>query len=402
MLPRVAGRARRAVGPRALRNAICFEVSPMSEIAVAPCARVNSRSRFSAPRIPAFTLGLAASFAAAALAFAAPVAAQGNRVLVLAPLGQVSDDERDRVEDAIHEALIALHFTPMTEGVSLTPDEERAIPETANDMLALAEMQRCDWVLVPTIRPEEGGYLLNLRAGSRSLVRVESIDSEVRRSREPERLGELLRALLRPEGLGADAARLSGQDATARAAESAHVDEEARARAEAEARARAEAEAREREARSTRERYGRPDRKVVLGSIGGLAILNAPPNATGGGIGTVALRFGYAVAPGFELRAGLGGVFGAAGGVDVFAGGAYFASPFTHAKVHLGAILEVGLFGSVTGHRGAGFLLRVGPTIAWHATRSLWIEATVPSFELRTAGNAVALLGGELRLGTRF
>src|SRR5512139_3095654 len=133
----------------------------MSETVVRSAVRVNAGSRSHLVRALAFTV------AALALVGAAPVA-HAERVLVLQPLGSMDEDERDRVEDAIHEALNTLAFTPMTEGVSLTPDEERAIPESANDFQALADLQRCDWVVVSTIRPvDAGGYVLKLRVGSR-------------------------------------------------------------------------------------------------------------------------------------------------------------------------------------------------------------------------------------------
>ena len=382
----------------------------MSETVVRSAARVNAGSRSPLVRALAFTV------ATLALVGAAPVA-QAERALVLQPLGNLDDDERDRVEDAIHEALNTLSFTPMSEGVSLTAVEEREIPESANEFQALAEMQRCEWVIVSTIRPvDEKSYVLKLRVGSRAGTRVDELEFEVRRSREAPRLVEVLRVMLRPQGMGTDGAQFAGQDAVAREAEAAAQTQEdaasqaAREREEAEARARAEAEARDRAAReaaeqaawSGRERYGRPQRMMVQGSLGIYGILNPPTGATGGGVADITGRFGYAVAPGLEIRAGLGAVFGAAGGVDLFAGAAYFFSPFKHLKLHIGATAELGLFGMVTGHKGAGFLFRMAPAIAWHVTDKVWLEADIPSFAIRTAGSGVALLGGEVRVGTRF
>jgi hypothetical protein len=351
--------------------------------------------------------------------------ARAERVLVLEPLGNADEDLRDDVQDALFTALRTLAFEGVTEGTEAT--DAHATPEDANDFRALADLQRVQWVVLPRVRPRAGGYELTVRVGYAAGSRIEDLTFEVARAREQDRLVEVLRAMLRPEGLGTeDRMRLSGPDTAGNAAQTAADAEAARLAAEREAAAQTEAErlareaaereafeAREREraeaeaanAWESRERYGQPLKLAISGGLGVRGILNPPNNATGGALASLDFRFGWAVlesVPGFELRFGAQAIFGATGGISLFGGAAYLFSPFETAKVHLGATAELGMFYATTGNRAASFLVRLGGMASWHVTDKVWLETILPSFEIFSANGGIVTLGLSVAVGTRF
>ena len=347
--------------------------------------------------------------------------ASADRVLVLEPLGNADEDVRDDVHDALFTALRGLSYEAVGEGTEAT--DEHATPEDANDFRALAELQRVQWVILPRVRPRTGGYELVLRVGYAGASRVDEITVEVARAREQARLADVLRALLRPEGLSQeDRMRLEGADPEGDAAQAA-ADREAaereaaeRARAEQEERERAEREAfeqREREraeqeaenARNNRERYGTPGRFSIAGGLGVQPILNGPPNATGGTLATLDFRFGFIPKrtwPGLEVRVGAQAVFGATGGLSLFGGAAYLFSPWEDAHVHLGPTVELGMFYATTGNRTASFLVRPGFMASWHINEKIWLEGILPSLNIYSANGGIVTLGFSVGVGTRF
>ncbi|MCA9529335.1 MAG: hypothetical protein KC543_04285, partial [Myxococcales bacterium] len=137
-----------------------------------------------------------------------------ERVALLPPRGPADSTLADHVEAALAEALR-----------SLGREVKRARPTTsqgdgtASALAALGRRLGARWVVEPAVRPSAGGYWLTLRVGYAPLARVESIDAEVRLSREPARLAELLDAMLRPRGVGPRAQQLAGADTVGRALE---------------------------------------------------------------------------------------------------------------------------------------------------------------------------------------
>lgn len=222
----------------------------------------------------------------------------------------------------------------------------------------------------------------------------------------------LLQALLRPEGLSNDAARLAGADQSGRDA-ALRADADARAALEAEqqaARDQAEAAAREEEARAAqgaadfegRERYGAGRPMLFELGVGVHPLLRSGPRGSGGTLGTFEAVFGYALGnTGLELRAGLDVFFGAAGGFALHGGAAYLASPFS-VPLHLGAGVDLGFFQALTGNRVPSFMVRAGLLVVYHATRALYIEAQLPELTVLTANGGALALGLSIRAGTRF
>ena len=82
-------------------------------------------------------------------------------------------------------------------------------------------------------------------------------------------------------------------------------------------------------------------------------------------------------------------------------GAAYLASPFT-TPIHLGATVEVGVLGVVTGNRSASFSARASALVAWNFVGSWYLEASLPELQYLTASGGALALGASVRLGTRF
>lgn len=386
--------------------------------------RVNPRSLL---RVLAFTLAALAPQLATPTAYA-------ERVLVLRPLGEASESQRAVVEQAMRSALDALAFEVVLEAETTTP-EERVAPESANDYRALGELMRCEYVLGSVVRFVPGGYRLRLEVAYAPRTRVAPLEVEVRAVREQERLIELFRAVLRPEGIGDAAERFAQPDSAAAALEAARADElaaeaerqrledEARRAAEAEAEAEAARlaeEARQREelaarenarteeeaasAWEQRERYGRPQRMMASGGFGFGGILNPPANARGGAIAELEGRFGYSFpdVPGLEARAGLDLTFGATAGLALTGGAVYLVSPWQDAPVHVGGGLELGFYQAFTGNRVPQLMVRAEGIFSWHATEKVWLEAALPMLTVLSANGGVLTAGFSLRAGTRF
>ncbi len=360
--------------------------------------------------------------------------ALADRVVVLRATGDADTMQLDAVEDAVREAVRSLAHEPVGEARAYEA-RTNVVPQSANELRAVAELQSATYVVVPIVHDAEPrAYRLTLRVGYAPATRVDELDAEVRRSREGPRLAELLQALLRPEGLSDDGLALAGEDTVGRQHEASNAAAEAererlaaeeRARLEAEEAAAREAAAREREAEErarrareeadaeerarrareafeARDRYGVADGLwMVQAGLGARPILRSPGD--GGVLGTLELRGGrgFEGLPGLELRGGIELVFGASSSFAVHLGGVYLASPFT-TSLHLGASVEAGLYQAVSGNRVPSFSGRVSAVVAWNPNGAFYVEASLPELQVLTANDGVVLVGASVRLGTRF
>ena len=379
---------------------------------------VNARSRIRALLRHGVTLfSLAAIFSGSV--------AQADRVVVLRATGDAATLDLERIEDQVHEAIRALSHEPITEAGGMDTAAE-ALPETANDMRAIAEMRQAEWVVVPIVHDHgELKYWITLRAGYASDTRVEELDAEVYRVRERDRLSALLQAMLRPEGIGEDGLALAGEDTEGRAAQGdadaqRQLEEEERARLEAEEAARREQEAREAEeaarreaeeaaqreaeAYENRDRYGNADGLTMISAGVDLRPILTNGNGGDGGIlGTVGIRVGrgFEGVNGLELRGGFDIGFGAVSAFSVFVGGAYLFSPWV-TPIHLGATIELGLFYNTSGNRDAAFMGRVSALASWNFKGDWYLEASLPELMYLTSNSGALSIGVGLRLARRF
>lgn len=388
-----------------------------------PRSPVNARSPFSANLRHLLTIVGAVSVLAASTAHA-------DRVVVLRASGDADTVRLGAIEEAVSAGVRALaHEVVSAPGGGGPP------PQTAEDLRAVAQAQRAEWVIVPIVHDSSpDAYWVTLRVGFAPAVRVQELDAEVRRIRERPRLQELLQVLIRPEGLSEDGLALAGfdtvgrdeeqasgrdaeerarreaEEAAARAAEDAAVREAAQRAADAEREAReaeeaeaaAEAERLAGEAFAARDRYGVADGLWMVQAGLGLRPI-ARSVGEGGLLGTLELRGGrgFESLPGLELRAGVELVFGAASAFAVHIGGVYLASPFT-TPIHLGASVEAGLFQAITGNRVPSFSGRVSAVVAWNPGGSIYLELSLPEVQYLSANGGVLALGVSARLGTRF
>jgi hypothetical protein len=351
----------------------------------------------------------------AMLALALPAVASADPVILFPPTGEENEEFVDHVEEALADALIALGHQPMNESLAISAPP----PGTGNEMRAVAEMERASWVIIPTVDGTASIYRLHLRVGQATDGRVEELEVTVVGAGEAERLRDVLGAMLRPEGVGDDAVRLTEEPDDA-AAEAARAEEEARrlreeeeerareaaAREEFEARERERAEDAERRQRQTwedREQYGqRSTRWMLSAGVDVRPIVAAPAGATGGFIWGLSARLGYTIedVDGLEIRAAIDGFGGSSSGFAIGAGAAYLHSFFQDFPLFLGLSVELGLFQPLTGNNSASFMLRAAPTVTWRVTSELHLEAAVAEVMYLSVG--AATVGGALRVAYRF
>ena len=217
--------------------------------------------------------GWRGSFGRAVLAFSVVslIASAGaaDRVVLVRPTG--ADETRlDDLEDILAQAIQAAGHSAVTERAGVDPNAPP--PTTGNEMRAVADLQNAAYVVATELHdPTASTYHLRVRVGYAPESRLEAIDVAVPVTAELPRLIDVLRSMLRPEGLGDEALRLTQDSATSEASDSEgdaetqanpEADVQAQADAEAEAlrleRERQEAEQAEAEAWRTRERYAQP------------------------------------------------------------------------------------------------------------------------------------------------
>lgn len=358
----------------------------------------------------------------AAFVLTAPAEAQPQRVVLLHSTGDADLEEKEELDARMSSVLRGMGFHVLSEGAAVQIEEEE-VPQTANDMRALAELQGAQWALLAIVHDaDEDAFWITLRAGYAPETRVDELDAEVRRIHTDARLQALLTAMLRPEGPGDEGHALAGHDTVGREAEEAAERAEADAEAEAERQRQAEEEARrqaeEEEARraaeeaeadaqqayENRDRYGVADgASMVSAGFGVLGLVKTGDGGNGGALGSLELNYGrgFESIPGLELRAGLDIFFGAAGAFDIHVGAAYMLSLFTF-PIHLGGSVEGGLFMPVTGQRKPGGMVRVNLLASVNITGSLYAELAVPAFTWVSNNDGAIGLGASLRLGARF
>lgn len=374
--------------------------------------------------------------------------ARAERVVLYPVTGRVDHDVLEHVEDALAASLARLGHTrvPVPGGIRASR------PATSAQMEGVAASTEARYVVLPDVEsPAGGSYRLHLVVGHDG--RVEELVVDVERADEAARLDDVLRCMLRPEGLGEDALRLSGPESpearaqrlaeearrreaeeARRRAEQAAEAEESRRREEEEAVRRAQEEAdreraeREAASRAEEERRRREEeaweRRPVLGSDGPWAVLvgafggvliptgrSGPPPSSGSvqppagvlGIGAVQARLARVLdgTGGFELRGGLDVLFGGTSGLAVLVGASYRATPFV-APLHLGAIVELGVSFLFTGPRDAGFVARASAILGWAPVEHFAIEVALPEVGFLSNGPGAVGLGASARLGYRF
>jgi hypothetical protein len=393
-----------------------------------PPRRVNPRSRLFA-------------LAALVLSSSLPAVAEADRVVLYSVTGRADDARLAEVE-----AQLAAVLREQAHTLVLPPSASR--PLSSAEMEATASAVNATYVVVPEVEPLPGQYRLSLHVYYRPNARLEELVVNVLLSEERARLSDVLSSMLRRQGLGDDALRLTGEPGpTATSGESeeerARRESEERARRESEERARRESEERARresEERARRESEERARREseerawaerrpygddgawmVQLAVGGGYATrLGALPGALSseGSLLDVGVRVGrtFEGLDGFELRGGLDVVTGTFAGPVIGDGtspsvgytgvalrvGAAWLGSFFPEPVYLGLGGEVGLIFTATGGRDVGFAGTLGALVAWRPVRSLVLEASLPELSVITPGAGALSVGASVRAGYRF
>lgn len=403
------------------------------------------RSRFF---IWAFTVATTLLFASA------PSLAHAEGVVLYPVMGSADHDALDEVEAALAASLVRVGHRRVN-----TPGGIRAArPTTSAQMEGVGTAASARYVVLAEIEPLPGQYRLHITVGHDG--HVEELLVNVLRADEATRLDDVLRSMLRPDGLGADALRLSGVETDAdrqarEAAERARLQADELARREAAAREleaalartqaaeaeaeqarlaeaerarQAEAEAQAAAARAEAERANQAETAwsnrpvlghdgpwvVMAGVLGGglVPLGTSGPQPVGGtarppqgvlGVGAVQARAGYALAGtgGLELRAGVDVLFGGTTGLSLLAGASYQFTPFVEA-IHIGAVLELGVNFLFTGPRDAGFVARLSAIASFELAPHITLEVSLPELGFITNGPGALMFGASARVGYRF
>lgn len=314
-------------------------------------------------------------------------------------------------------------------------------PTTSTEFEAAAHASSAVYVVLADIEPSPGHYHLHVWVFSVDADRVEELYVDVLYDDEDARLRDVLGSMIRAEGLGDDALRLSAEETDAErarreaaeaAARQAELDRQHQAEADAAAAAEAqrradEAEAqrladeqRQREEQAAREAaeaaahaweqrplYGADGAWMIqLGGEGGGAFqygAHNPHVPDGGALGLVQARVGRVIdgTGGLELRGGADVFFGLGAGLDLVLGATYQFTPFVE-RIHIGAIVELGLSIAFQGPRDVGFLVRAGAVMSWNPIDHLYFELALPELGVMTNGSGAVVFGGALRIGYRF
>lgn len=390
---------------------------------------MNPRSR-----IAAFTLAL--------LVWALPVLAQADRVVLYPVAGSADDARLQEIEQQLSQILTE-------QGHTLVAPTTSERPTTSAAMQSVADATNANYVVVAEVAPLRAQYRLQVHVYYRPAGRAEELVATVLEAEERARLSDIMSSMVRREGLGEDALRLTGtgepepppgetdeERARREAEEAARREEEERARREAEEAARLEAEEqarreaeeaarREQEAASawgSRVQYGTDGHWMLQLQVGGgyATRLGSLPGAvqSDGGLLDIGARVGrtFDGVEGFELRGGLDVITGSFAG-PVTSGGSAPAVGFTGLALHVGAAWlgsffvepiyiglggEVGVIFSLTGARDVGFSGRAGALFAWRPVPHFYLEASLPELGILSPGSGVFSIGASVHAGYRF
>lgn len=368
-----------------------------------------------------------------------PSVASAERVALL-PLGGRADSERlDEIGGTMARALRARGHEVV--GTTTTVPH----PPTSAQLEELGASSRAVYVVTAEVEPLRAQYRLHIHVFYRPAGRLEELVATVMDAEEEERLADILSSMVRRQGLGEDALRLTGQEDPAEAArleeerrqreaaEAARLEEEARAQREAEEAAqREEAERLEREAAEAarleeealaqreaeearteqeawdeRVPYGGDAPwmvQVVLGGGYAAGLAQLPSGAqAGGGLFDLGLRAGrsFEGLDGFELRGGLDFATGAFTAVGIHVGAAWLGSFFLE-PIFIGLGGEIGVIFTVTGARDVGFSGRVSALFAWRPAEHISLEVSIPELGYVSPGTGAVTIGASVRAGYRF
>ncbi len=390
---------------------------------------VNLRSRSLA-----FTLVL--------VACAMPSLARADRVVLYPVAGRADQDRLDAIHGLMSDILREQGHTPAP-----PPSTER--PTTSAAMQAAAG--QAGYVVVAEVEPLRAQYRMQVHVYYVPNGRLEDLVVTVLESEERARLSDVLSSMVRREGLGDDALRLTGsepapppegeteEERLAReererlaleeaervrreAEEAARLEEEERARQEAEEAARRNEDAQR--AWNQRLQYGADGHWMIQVRVGGGYAMRLSPlgNAlrNDGGLFDVGLSVArtFDGLDGFEVRGGIDVIAGEFAGVvlpgppesapavgitglAVHVGAAWLGSFFT-APVYIGVGAEVGAIFPFTGARDVGFSGRLSPLVAWRPSDPIMLEASILEVGVLSPGAGVVSIGGSIRAGYRF
>ncbi|GAB5543584.1 MAG: hypothetical protein SangKO_033440 [Sandaracinaceae bacterium] len=360
-----------------------------------------------------------------------PGVARADAVALLSVDGRAAPERLEEVESTMGAIL-------REQGHRLvSPAADVSHPPSSAEMEAAAGSAL--YVVAAEVEPLRGQYRLHIHVYYRPAGRMEDLVVTVLEAEERERLADILASMVRREGIGEDALRLTGEedpDEAARRAEEERLrreEEERRAREESEAaqreeeeRLRAEAaeaarieeeEAARRAAEAEQEaetawegrpRYGADGPWMIQGRVGGrvAVLLGGLPNPTAsgqGGLFDLGVRVGrsFEGLEGFELRGGVDFATGIYTGLALHVGAAWLGSFFVE-PIYIGGEAEVGAVFTLTGARDVGFSGHLSALVAWRPTERFYLEASLPEIGLVTPGAGALTIGASLRAGYRF
>lgn len=309
--------------------------------------------------------------------------ARADQVVYLPTKGEGSTADLEGIDAALERTLGEL-------GHQSAKSETREFPTTSAERDALAGRYQAQWIVEGYVgRSDDKRYRLRLQASYTPADRIEEIEVDVERKQESARLKEVLAAMLRPEGLGDEALRLSQESTKSK---------EGKAEERAEGQKDAAPDASER-ALSAHHWI-----TAIRGSGHGILTRDTQNNGESA-LGGSCLQLQYAPPPLPRLRLGLSfGFFGGATtALGYSANVAYLIGELgSSSRWHWGVTADLGVFQGLSGSRNVAFMARTGPLLVWSPNDRFEIQIVPPELLVLSSGGGVLALGGSLGLGWRF
>ena len=311
-------------------------------------------------------------------AWLAASTAKADQVLLLPAKGQVpgkaitgvlARESRYAVVEAGHKLVSDVD----TDAAILSVEDGE--PDNADEFEAMTSKTHADWLVIPKILPFPPGYGLELTAFQASSGRTETVVREIETAKIHDQVVEMVKLLLRPEGIGTEALPWEGHGQSGTKQTSGDTSTHTQVQTTAPS--------------------GKADGAFVVGlGVGASSCLSDKCGDSSAAL-LGELSAGWRATPGLVLQVDVRNYFGDdAQGLQAEAGARYTAALTESGSFGLGAELAVG--GVVTDPKA--LTVRASPLVDVGVSQNLHLQATLGDVTwVHFDGGSVILAGGTLR-----
>lgn len=300
----------------------------------------------------------------------APGIASADLVLLLPAKGQVPGQVLSQtLENETRLGVLELSHTLVeadqrTAALRSLTDGQADSPE---EFASIARLTQAKWVIAPSITQLENSYRLEISVYYNSESRTESVARDIDPNRVHEQVVEMMRVVLRPEGVGT--AALPWEKAP-QSIKSSPTTPQAPASTD-------------------------PGSFFLGAGLGLDNSLKRPENAVGSTTAALgSAQLGWAASK--EIQIALQGKTHLSGprAIMLEASGRYLVSLDAQSRFFAGPELAVGLFLSQGGSKETSPMARASAVVGWKATRTISMLATLGDLTLIPASSGTLVLGG--------